>query len=296
MKSQCATLLAVALLNLSGAMADPAHDSAQVTQSFEYYAEHALLETVVDRVYRTPALRAEVELAAQRWLASIASHTGAELPLDQAFVLAGHTVDLAIESFDVFVPGLRPQAGYGLLVFIPPEPSFQLPDEWRGLMERRGIIVVAPRNAGNGHPVMFRRLALALHAHENAVRRFPIDPERSYVGGWSGGSRVALALAIAYPDLFRGALLIAGSDPVDSGSSPFPNLLPTDPPLLDQLRASRLVMLTGERDRPALRRDRRTLKSMLDAGLDGTLIRARDLGHTLPDARSLAHALNAIER
>ena len=44
--------------------------------------------------------------------------------------------------------------------------------------------------------------------------RYPIDPKRVYVGGLSGGSRAAEMTALAYPDVFRGALLNAGSDPI----------------------------------------------------------------------------------
>lgn len=34
-------------------------------------------------------------------------------------------------------------------------------------------------------------------------RMYRTSEQRIYIGGWSGGSRVALGLALAYPDLFR---------------------------------------------------------------------------------------------
>ena len=52
--------------------------------------------------------------------------------------------------------------------------------------------------------ILERRLPLALLGYWNARSRYPIDPDRVYVGGLSGGSRVAQIAALAYPDVFRG--------------------------------------------------------------------------------------------
>ena len=61
-------------------------------------------------------------------------------------------------------------------------------------------------------------MPLALLAYENIRRSHTLDANRVYVGGMSGGSRVALRVALAYPDVFRGALLNAGSDPIGDGA------------------------------------------------------------------------------
>ena len=70
----------------------------------------------------------------------------------------------------------------------------------------------------------------------NVMKRYAVDPQRVFVSGFSGGARVAMRLALAYPDLFRGALMDAGSDPIgdaiphcrratcSSGSAPRPGL------------------------------------------------------------------------
>jgi poly(3-hydroxybutyrate) depolymerase len=52
---------------------------------------------------------------------------------------------------------------------------------------------------------------LALIAAQNAMAQYSVDPQQVYIGGFSGGSRVALRLALGYPDVFHGALLNAGS-------------------------------------------------------------------------------------
>jgi len=75
-------------------------------------------------------------------------------------------------------------------------------------------------------------------AEQNVVRRYPVDPERIYIAGFSGGSRVAMRLALGYPDVFRGALLNAGSDPIGDADVPLP---PRDLfPSVSEFNASRL--------------------------------------------------------
>ncbi len=285
------------LLGLPYASAAPSTGYAD-QQRFDRYSSLAQMEVILERMYPTPERRQQIEASAQRWLASMvaADRNADPALLDAPVALVGHTINLDTEWFDVYVPRRRPEAGYGLLVFVSPEPAFRAPAEWRHFLEVRGMILVAPRNAGNAHPVMFRRIPLALHARENMVQRFPVDPARTYVGGWSGGSRVALGLAIAYPELFRGGLLIAGSDPVGNADSLLPNVLPGADTLLGRLQKdSRLVMLTGENDVALLRRDVKTLQSLRDAGINATLIRMPDTGHVMPDRKSLLQALNALD-
>jgi poly(3-hydroxybutyrate) depolymerase len=57
-----------------------------------------------------------------------------------------------------------------------------------------------------------RRIPLALLAAHNVMQRYPVDKERLYIGGMSGGSRVALRIALAFPDVFHALLLHSGSD------------------------------------------------------------------------------------
>lgn len=165
--------------------------------------------------------------------------------------LTAHDVDLAREHFVLYVPAHTPPAGYGLLVFIPPWPEARLPPGWDSALERFGVIFVSAAGSGNEASDLTRRVPLALIAAADVAARFPVDPQRVYAGGFSGGARVALRLALAYPDLFRGALLNAGSDPLDAGPP-----APPPPALLAQFQAgSRLVFVTGEHDALHLRMD-----------------------------------------
>ncbi len=127
--------------------------------------------------------------------------------------LEGQPLDLAKERFSLYVPRESPPQGYALLVFVSPYEDARIPLDWISALDRRGMIFVTAARSGNAADVFDRREPLALLSAVNVVSRYAIDPQRIYVAGFSGGARVAEHLAIGYPDLFRGGLLLAGSDP-----------------------------------------------------------------------------------
>ena len=120
--------------------------------------------------------------------------------------------DLAAEKFLVYVPPVKPTQGYGLMVFVPPWQKAQLPKRWGPVLDQFGMIFVSAARSGNDEDIISRREPLAVLAALNVMAQYPVDPSRVFVGGMSGGARMALRLALAYPDLFHGALLNSGSD------------------------------------------------------------------------------------
>jgi predicted esterase len=204
--------------------------------------------------------------------------------------LAGHPVDLAAEQFQLYVPTAAPAAGYGLLVFVSPWDDARLPEGWRDVLDRSGTIFVSATHSGND-ATDGRRKALALLAAYNVMQRFKVDPARVFVAGFSGGSRIALRLALAYPDLFRGALLNAGSDPIGSDALPLP---PRDL-LLRFQESSRLVYVTGEDDTLHLSMDAASLESMRRWCEFNVMQRTMPFtGHQTVTGAALARALEAL--
>jgi pimeloyl-ACP methyl ester carboxylesterase len=206
---------------------------------------------------------------------------------------AAQPLDLAQERFVVYVPqGAPPPDGYGLLVFVPPWPEAALPKDWAHVLDRHGMIFVSAAHSGNEADTLDRRIPLALLGYENIRRRYPLDANRTYVGGLSGGSRVALRVALAYPDLFRGALLNAGSDPLGGVGIALP---PAD--LFKRFQDStRLVFLTGDRDEANLHNDLVSRQSLRDACvLDVASVTMPRTGHRLADSAGLERALKALD-
>jgi pimeloyl-ACP methyl ester carboxylesterase len=205
--------------------------------------------------------------------------------------LRDQVIDLPHEKFALYVPPTQPREGYALLVFVPPWPQAEVPKKWLSTLDRHGTIFVSAANTGNEADVLDRRDPLALLAVENVTRRFRVDPRRIYIGGFSGGSRVALRIALGYPDVFTGALLDAGSDPIGSAEIPLP---PAD--LLQRFQeTTRLVFLSGGHDDFHLQQDvesRRSLERwcVLDL-VTQDMPRAE---HELADASAFNSALAAL--
>lgn len=213
---------------------------------------------------------------------------------DHRGAMREQSIDLAQERFVLYVPtGAPPPAGYGLLVFVPPWPQAALPEGWARELDRRGLIYVSMANAGNAADVIDRRVPLALLAWANVGRRYPLDPARVYVGGFSGGSRVALRIALGYPDVFRGALLEAGSDPPGGAALSLP------PATLFQRfqQDTRLVFLTGGQDTAHLQMDTASRQALRHwCVTDMASVTPPWLGHEIAGAAALGQALDALAR
>jgi len=204
-----------------------------------------------------------------------------------------YTVDMEQERFSLYVPSTpAPEKGYGLLVFIPPWSNAAVPRKWKSLLEETGTVFVTAANSGNDQSQIPRRMALALHGYANVVARYKIDPERVYVGGFSGGSRVALRVAIGYPDVFRGAILDAGSDSIGSFLLPLPA-----PDLLNLAQEhTRLIFLYGSVDDENAKRARYTMESARDWCFPETAkIAMIDRAHELADPVTMLRALRLQE-
>lgn len=216
-------------------------------------------------------------------LPSLVARTGKQLSVQP--------VDLAQESFVVYVPEQKPPAGYGLIVFVPPWDEARVPPEWIDTLDERGFIFVSAAKSGNDENPIGRREPLALLAEFNVAKRYPIDPARVYVAGFSGGSRIAMRLALGYPDIFRGAILNSGSDPIGNEIVPLP---PKD--LFEQFRdRTRLVYLTGDLDPYVRQADVASVHAMHDWCV--AHVEARSMsgtGHALASASWFARALDLL--
>lgn len=218
--------------------------------------------------------------------------------VNQASMRPGHAMreqplDLAQEKFAVYVPSHAPPHGYALLVFVPPWQEASVPPAWLSPLDRHGMIYVSAANSGNDADVLDRRVPLALLAVYNIMRKYPVDPRRIYIGGFSGGSRVAERIALGYPDLFHGALLLAGSDPIGSAQLSLPPAT-----LFRQFQDTmQLVFLTGKDDQDHLDMDARSQQSLREwcvFHLD--IVAAPWSGHEVVAPGPLDHALDLLDK
>jgi len=237
--------IAFAVLPLS-ALAQPTAPVPEIRglKNDVVFADYTALSSNAEIVRRmlSPLAAAQISLALAR--------TGKRL--------SEQPVNLAGEKFLLYIPEREPPQGFGLLVFVPPWNGAVMPPDWAPILDQTGLIFVAATASGNDASVLGRRYPLALLAEYNVAKRYHVDSQRIYVAGFSGGSRVALRLALAYPDVFRGAILDAGSDPIGDSSAPLP---PRDIFLRVQ-ETTRFVYVTGDRDTEPVMRDRASMRSL----------------------------------
>jgi hypothetical protein len=203
-------------------------------------------------------------------------------------------IDVAREKFAVYVPpGAPPDGGWGLLVWIAPWDQATLPQLWRPALDRHQLIFVSAANSGNDAKVLDRRVPLALLAWHNVRARYPLDGRRVYVGGLSGGSRAAEITALAYPDVFRGALLNAGSDPIGGEAGIY---LPMAS-LFHQFQRTRLVYVTGDEDDLNQHDDLVSRASMREwCVFDVDVKVAHRTGHQSLDPATMERALDSLDQ
>lgn len=201
-------------------------------------------------------------------------------------------LDLAQESFSLYVPASSPPRGYSLLVFVSPLDTPMIPQSWHWVLDRHATIVVSAAKSGNSQPIWDRRMPLALAGAFNVMRRYPVDSTKIFIGGLSGGSRVAMRLALDYPDLFHGALLNAGSDPIATQLAVLPAAQ-----LFEQFQnESRIFYITGDMDSVNVGADIASAQSLNAWCVFGTVSQTMfHAGHEAPAAAYLDKALEYLE-
>jgi predicted esterase len=123
----------------------------------------------------------------------------------------------------------------GVIVFISPGDSGDLPAGWAAVLDARHLQWIAADAFGNSRPTAERMLVAVMAARLAAGLQ---KTSRRYVAGMSGGGRVASQVITHFPQLFAGAIFIVGAD----------YSMPGDPAMRELLATRRMVFITGSRD------------------------------------------------
>ena len=177
-------------------------------------------------------------------------------------------------------PGNGP---HGVLVFVHPGSNAQPMPGWAEVLDRRNLAYVAAEGFGNEKPGNQRALA-ALLALTHLSRTQSIDAARRYIGGMSGGGKMASQVLSRFSEYFDGALCIVGAEYVEprGGFSP-------------EMRGKRVVFMTGDKDFNHF--DVLAVhKRFVTAGIARShLLDIPGFGHQYPDARQLDDALALLD-
>lgn len=192
--------------------------------------------------------------------------------------------DSTRQAYEVYVPPrLDPKKSHPLVLVIPAGAAPAGWPQFRPLCERQGIVFASPKNAGNETPLP-RRVRIVLDVLDDLRRQLPIDPDRTYLAGFSGGGRVACGIAFALPELIGGVMPICAAE-----------ALREEPWLRRRVRDRLSVALvTGETDF-----NRGEIELFRGPMLRDVGVRTRWFvapgGHAIPDAKTLGPAIAWLE-
>lgn len=142
------------------------------------------------------------------WVFSLANQSPVKPPAD--WLPDYRSAD---QTYELYVPErYSERKSWPVVLFISPGNRGTGFNQWREACRRRGIIFASPHDAGNGTPGP-RRVRIVMDVLDDLRRRFKTDTDRTYIGGFSGGGRIACQIAFALPEYFGGVLPVcAGGD------------------------------------------------------------------------------------
>jgi dienelactone hydrolase len=118
------------------------------------------------------------------------------------------------QRYQLFVPkDYDSKKTWPLVVFISPGDDPLGWRFWQKPCEDLGMLFCAPYGAGNTVPVD-QRTRLVLDVLDDVRRRYRVDPDQTYLAGFSGGGRMACAIAFALPEYFGGVIPVCGTNPL----------------------------------------------------------------------------------
>jgi hypothetical protein len=203
-------------------------------------------------------------------------------PPDEARALASTLPpDRALRYRVRIPPGEGPK---GVLVFVKPIDSGELPKDWTSELDRHKLIWVAADDFGNEHPRAERILA-AIAGLKLIESSEAIDARRVYIGGMSGGGRIASQTITRFPRRFAGAVYIVGAD----------FWTPAEVPLKPLIAANRYVFVTGSRDFNHRDMKRVFFRYQAEGITQSLFIDLPGFGHEYPNAEQLRQAIEFLD-
>lgn len=186
-----------------------------------------------------------------------------------------------VVEWSVYVPrNYNPNKPTGVLVFIHPSDTGEMPTDWAQVLEQHNLIWIAARRSGNKINSRLR-VTYAIVGPMIINRQYNVDPSRVYVSGFSGGGRIASLVATNYANIFKGAIFNSG---VNFWGKEKPDLFKA-------MQNNRYIFITGTKDFN-LRDTKSVYKKYLKSGISNIkLINILGMGHRNPNAKNFNKAI-----
>jgi dienelactone hydrolase len=152
--------------------------------------------------------------------APLASVHASEEPLAKGVVIPRVVcIDHPEQSYALYLPSnYSPESKWPILYLFDPGARGSMPVILaKDAAEKFGFIVIGSNNSRNGQPKLDLDAAIAIG--NDSHRRFTIDDRRVYFAGFSGGARLATALALGCHDCAAGVISNGAGFPLDKPPS-----------------------------------------------------------------------------
>jgi poly(3-hydroxybutyrate) depolymerase len=214
------------------------------------------------------------------WIFALANQSPAEEPVG---LLKDY--DSTKQRFELYVPRrYDKQKPSSLILFISPGQKGTGLAQFRALCDRKGVLFASPYQAGNQTPGP-RRIRIVMDTLDEVRRRYNVDPDRTYIGGFSGGGRIAFTIATALPEYFGGILPVCAGGQLRQESW-------LRQRVIDRLR---IAMLTGETDFNRGEIERMTQTQLSGVGATSRVWTVARIGHGIPSGNTLTEAYDWLE-
>lgn len=152
------------------------------------------------------------------------------------------------------------------------------------ICKQMGMVFIGVRGAGN-EILIPKRARIVLDAFDDVRRQIPLDPDRTYVSGLSGGGRMACGIGFALPEYFGGIIpVVAGGELRDES-------------WLRHRASDRLSVapITGQTDFNRGEVERWRAPFWKGIGIRTKVWVVPNMGHTMPSATVLAEVWQWVE-
>lgn len=199
--------------------------------------------------------------------------------------LTGDGYDSKKQTYELFVPE-RKDAKKPLpaILFVS---AGDEPSGWKSfekVCKDNGFAFIGVRGAGNNVPPP-KRVRIILDCLDDVRRQLPLDADRTYISGFSGGARIASAIAFAHPEFFGGLIPICAAGDLREESW-------LRHRLMDRVSAA---LITGESDFNRGEVERWKFGMWKDVGIRSRVWVQPKMGHAMPSNATLAEALKWLE-
>lgn len=138
------------------------------------------------------------------WTFVVTNRSLAEIPDD----FLGSSYDSTKQSYELFLPPRKDKKPIPAILFVSAGDDAGGWKAFEAVCKEKGIAFIGVRGAGN-NVAQNKRVRIVLDCFDDVRRQVPLDPDRTYASGFSGGARIACGVAFSLPEYFGGILPIA---------------------------------------------------------------------------------------